>query len=135
MKIYIFDADGTLSPQRNGSAGEFHYRLLPNVKEKLSGLIQRGDVCCIASNQSSRRSVRDIENQMKWLCAELGISPEACFWETDSGRKKPHPFMLNKIKRLYPGYDVAFIGDRPSDEDAARAADMPFYYAQLFFGG
>ena len=133
-KLVIFDADGTLSPQRNGSCGEFSYTLLPNVCEKCMRLRAHGVKLAIASNQSFRRPRCEIEAQLAWLHRQLDTSHEG--WSSAPQTRKPKPFLLEWAMR-FCGVDpehTLFVGDQDTDRQAAEAAGVDFRWAWEFFG-
>ena len=136
MKDYsliIFDADGTLTPFRDGELGPFSFTLLPGVKEKCAELRHFGVTLAIASNQGRRRPEEDIRAQMAWTAAQLGTVRE--MWVTLKAHQKPHPYMLLELIQYYylDAADVLFVGGQPTDEAAARAAGVDFAWAADFF--
>ena len=133
-KLVIFDADGTLSPQRNGSCGEFGYTLLPNVYEKCAHLRMRGVQLAIASNQSFHRPRHEVVAQMAWLHHQLDTEHEG--WTSATQTKKPNSFLLEWAMRVCgvaPEHTL-FVGDRETDRQAAEAAGVDFMWAWEFFG-
>lgn len=136
-KLIIFDADGTLTPQRGSAVGPFSFTLLPGVAEKCAELRAVGAVLAIASNQSARRDVFDIDAQFIWTDAQLGIPVRLTCIATSKtlALQKPAPDMLNWIigDTGMPRAAVLFVGDQPTDEQAARAAGVDFMWAADFF--
>ena len=57
-KLYLFDADGTLTPLRGSSVAEFSFELLPGVAEKCADL-RKGNYLAIVSNQSEKRPAQE----------------------------------------------------------------------------
>lgn len=133
MKAIIFDADGTLTPQRTGSCGTWERALLPGVAEKCAELRAEGVVLAIASNQSAQRDVEDIEAQLAWTAAQIGA--DIVLYATDTARRKPSPAMLLEAMALAGASrgETLFIGDQVADEQAANAAGVAFCYACEFF--
>lgn len=64
--LILFDADGTLTPQREGSTGDFDFTILPNVRKKLAELHRLDIQLGICSNQSKSRSLEAIQEQFEW---------------------------------------------------------------------
>lgn len=151
--LYIFDADGTLRwttvdgqkyPIRSGE-----WRLMPNVKERLAGIpwSARGPWLAVASNQNGvaeglldERTARRLIEDM--LVAALGRVPERtlvelCLCSEQAGCtcRKPEPGLLLRLLRAYRTQpaDAVFVGDLPSDAEAARRAGIPFVWARDFF--
>ena len=135
-KLYIFDADGTLTPQRDGLCGVFAYELLPGVAEKCTTLYLSGAMLAIASNQSVKRNTSDIWHQMEWTSKQLRIPMRFVFWGVSDEWRKPKPTMLLELIRtanVTPD-DVLFVGDQKTDLEAANAAGVDFMWAKDFFG-
>ena len=135
-KLYIFDADGTLTPQRDGSCGVFAYEPLPGVAEKCTTLYLAGAMLAIASNQSAKRPVIDIRYQMTWTSWRLYIPMTFVLWAHTDEWRKPKPTMLLeliKTANVTPS-DVLFVGDQETDKQAAEAAGVDFAWAKDFFG-
>ena len=134
--LLIFDADGTLTPQRDGSCGEFHGELLPNVARFVHELHEIGVKVGIASNQSRRRDMNDIIDQMTWTREELHITPALATFASSGYRKKPGPRMLQEIMSAAQATpkNTLFVGDQDADRQAAEAAGVDFIPAEEFFG-
>ena len=136
-KLVIFDADGTLSPQRDGACGEFSYTLMPNVREKCAALRADGVQLAIASNQSKMRPNETVRYQMAWTAGAIGLGQMTMImWANNPLRKKPHPFMLEHLVMLagVAPEHALFVGDRDTDRQAAEAAGVDFQWAWEFFG-
>lgn len=132
--IIIFDADGTLTPQRPTSTSEPMLELLPGVEEKCRELIQAGHTLAIASNQSAKRPIKDIRRQLAWTKRKIGTVTYR--YATTVKRRKPAPTMLLEICRDYgviPA-EAIFIGDQETDRQASEAAGCQFAWAKDFFG-
>ena len=133
MKLAIFDADGTLTPQRPGSTAPFAPGMLPGVKERCNEIRAEGWVLAIASNQSTRRSRRDVVAQLRWTQRE--ISASAIRWATTGRRRKPKPAMLRGLMKQFnvSPAETIFVGDQETDRQAAEAAGVEFRWAGEFF--
>jgi len=153
IKLIIFDADDTL--RRTTVAGQpapnapDQWQLLPNVRETLSrfdwrnGALKLG----IASNQvgvalgfltreMALRLIRDmVQEALGYLPPHLEI--EICPCPPNSGCecRKPQPGMLLRImSRFGVGHDeTLFVGDLPTDREAAGRAGVHFMWAHQFF--
>ena len=135
-RVVIFDADGTLTPFREGATGKFSYTLLPGVAERCAELQAHGVILAIASNQSRHRNRDEIIAQLAWTAGRLQIAPRLTLFEyTHSPTAKPAAFMLNQIlDSVSIETDLALmVGDQDSDAQAARNAAMSFCYAPEFF--
>lgn len=135
-RIVIFDLDGTLTPFRSGSCGEFSHTLLPGVAERVWELQSQAVFVGIASNQSAKRSVEAIHEQMAWVVKTLDLDPQLVDWTTDKAVQKPAPDMLLGLLALtgLQPWEALFVGDQATDEEAARRAGMDFIYASDYFG-
>lgn len=135
-KLVIFDADGTLTPFRNGTLGEFSYTLLPGVEQKCAELRKQGVILALASNQSARRSSAHVIEQITWTAERLQLRPDLLQVSVDPATQKPNPYMLLEImhKASASPEEVLMVGDAPTDEEAAQAAGVDFCYAAIFFG-
>lgn len=152
LRLYIFDADDTLRrttvpgkpcPHRPGE-----WELLPRVHERLSAMPWDSLRLGIASNQDQVAYGHMTAEMCRSLFTDLIRAavgrevPDACIrfcphaLEVDCECRKPAPGMLLNIMRHF---DVSaartiFIGNAPSDEEAARAAGVRFAWAWDFFG-
>ena len=133
--LYIFDADGTLTPSRADSCGEFSFSLLPGVGQKCAALQVAGHTLAIASNQSKDRDIASILTQMTWTANRLGIFPLYVRYANTSVRRKPKPDMLLELMADsgYTAADTVFVGDQETDRQAAKAAGVTFFWAEDFF--
>ena len=133
--LYIFDADGTLTPSRDGSCGEFSFSLLPGVKQKCAELQAAGHTLAIASNQSKDRDIAAILTQLTWTANRLGIFHLYVRYANTSVRRKPKPDMLLELMADsgYTAADTVFVGDQETDRQAAEAAGVSFFWANDFF--
>lgn len=134
-QLIIFDADGTLTPQRGSAIGDFSFTLLPGVAAKCAELRAQGVMLAIASNQSSRRPLDEIADQLFWTADQLSIERRLINYACDRHRQKPAPAMLDDLRdwTLTPEEKILFVGDQPTDEAAAQAAGIDFAWAADFF--
>ena len=135
FKLVIFDADGTLTPLRDGSAGPPILRLLPGVAKKCAELRAAGVLLAIASNQSQNRPCGDINTQLTWTLYEIDAS--RIRWAKKPERRKPRSPMLDSIMDVLcitPSATL-FVGDHETDQQAAMAARCNFMWAEEFFNG
>lgn len=133
-KLVIFDADGTLTPQRDGSCGPFEQRLLPGVAEKCAELRAGGAVFGIASNQSTRRPAEEVNAQLEWTAEQIGVAPEMA-WCAMGMCRKPDPGVLLEIMRLanIAPERTLFVGDQDTDRQAAENAGCDFAWSGEYF--
>lgn len=133
--LFIFDADGTLTPSRVGSCGEFSFSLLPGVEQKCAALQAERNTLAIASNQSKDRDISAILTQLTWTANRLGIFPLYVRYANTSARRKPKPDMLIELIEAsgYTAADTVFVGDQETDRQAAEAAGVTFFWANEFF--
>lgn len=138
--LILLDADGTLSPYRQGSDAPFERILLPGVRQKCQKLLARGHVLAIASNQGGARKGRKgrltfgaVHAHLRWLCCELGIT--AYKFATQPPRKKPSPYMLLELMEEmgFAPEQTIFVGDSKTDKEAADAAGCQFFWASQYF--
>ncbi len=150
--VYIFDADGTLRrctvPGQPCPHREGEWEVLPGVRERLSRIDWRTNGFGIASNQAGvAKGYLSLETAYTLLCdlttALLERWPpigslRICPHPTDAGCscRKPKPRMLLDILETYATFtfDAVFVGDLPSDEQAAKNAGVRFEWAWDFFG-
>ena len=153
--LIIFDADGTLRrctvPGKLIPTADDEWELLPGVKEKLAqiewGSPRHGGVAVgVASNQSWVAKGKVTEGMARQLLANMifnavGFQPplwaiELCPHLAGSNCKcrKPRPYMLREIMGRW-GVDpdaTLFVGDLPTDRQAAEAAGCWFAWAHDF---
>jgi D-glycero-D-manno-heptose 1,7-bisphosphate phosphatase len=152
-KLIIFDKDGTLCRSRSGQTfinSADDQELIPGVLEKIKDLKTQGAKIAIASNQggvafghmsySEAWAIMEhaedlIEADEFIFCPDhpKGTVPE---YTSDSPYRKPGPKMITETAdNLHvPLSGVLFVGDRPEDEQAAKAAGVDFMWAKDFFG-
>lgn len=132
-RLVIFDADGTLTPQRPTATAPAILELLPGGTAECAKLRGLGVVLAIASNQSPKRSRGEIVRQLRWTAREIGAT--TIRWATTPARRKPRAAMLLEICRELgiPAENALFVGDQATDEQAAQAVGMGFAWANEFF--
>lgn len=132
-KLVIFDADGTLTPQRQSSTAPAILELLENVDWVTKALVKDGTKIAIASNQSSKRLIGDIESQLNWTRDKVGA--DLILWAYEKHIQKPNPNMLLAAAAYFGvNYeDCLFVGDQETDKKAAQAAGMDFQWADDYF--
>jgi D-glycero-D-manno-heptose 1,7-bisphosphate phosphatase len=154
IKLYVFDADGTLRrttvpglpcPNRPGE-----WELIPGVRERLSRIKwgEGGARFGVATNQggvglgymtlgAARRLVEEM------VVEAFGVRPppgsiEICPHAPHLGCpcRKPAPGMLLRLMRRFGASpeETLYVGDMDKDEGAARAAGTRFMWAHEFFG-
>ena len=153
VRLYIFDADGTLRrttveglpcPNRPGE-----WELMPGVRERLAEIDWSRARFGVASNQGGvglgYLSLAAARGLLEEMAAEaFGVtkappgSVELCPHAPHLGCpcRKPNPGMLMRLMRRFgAGPDeTLFVGDMDKDEGAARAAGTRFMWAHEFFG-
>lgn len=139
------------------------WEVLPGRRAKLNQLLMRGDTVCIVTNQGGVAFGFVTEDQadakIDQAVRQLGLAPVrssgdpmppivyACYhhekgvppWNDSVSalRRKPNPQMLFEAMEDHQqaaSLGVLVVGDRPEDEEAARAAGVPFQWAHVFFG-
>ncbi|MBD3250929.1 HAD-IIIA family hydrolase [Candidatus Uhrbacteria bacterium] len=134
--LYIFDADGTLTPQRDGSCGDFDFKLLPGRAEKCEELREAGHQLVIASNQSPKRDSAAIHEQLNWTGSKIGaITYRYATGKNGGFPKKPSPDILVGLMRelRYTPAQTVFVGDQETDRQAAEAAGVQFVHTDDFW--
>ena len=154
IRLYIFDADDTLRrttvpgkpcPHRPGE-----WELLGGVRERLSSMNwgEGGAHVGIASNQDQVAYGHLTEETCRGMLEDLVEAatgarlPDACIrfcphaLEVDCECRKPAPGMLHDIMRHFgvSAAETLFVGNAPSDQEAARRAGVGFAWAWDFFG-
>lgn len=154
IKLYIFDADGTLRrttveglPCPNGPGD---WELIPGVKERLAEIDwgPKGARFGIATNQGgvgvgylSYATARSLLVEM--VRAAFGVEhvppgvieicPHAPYLKCPC--RKPNPEMLLRLMRRFRAREdeTLYVGDMERDEEAARRAGVQFVWASDFF--
>lgn len=136
-KMVLFDMDGTLTPQRDGSHGPTIFELLPGVKEKVAELRCRGVILGVCSNQSSIRPIREIVRHFEWVQEQLHFGLDNMLYSTSVRTRKPDPYMLQYLMHLHEVFpdECLFVGDAETDKQAAEASGCDFVYACEYFSG
>jgi D-glycero-D-manno-heptose 1,7-bisphosphate phosphatase len=154
IKLYIFDADGTLRrttvpgqpcPNKHGE-----WELIPGVKERLAAIDwgPEGARFGVASNQGGIGMGYMTHATAHQLLVEMvveafGIRPpegaiEICPHAPHANCKcrKPRPLMLVRLMHRFRvgKSQTLFVGDMERDEEAARRAGVRFLWAHEFFG-
>ena len=152
IKLFIFDADGTLRrstvPDQPNPHKEGEWELLPNVKEKLQKILsRRSDIAlAIASNQGgielgylSKKKSRKLLNDLYWELtgkrAPKGMIQLCPDYKRTSDCRKPKPGMLLKIMKQagVPREQTVFVGNSEDDKLTAENAGTRFMWAKNFF--
>jgi D-glycero-D-manno-heptose 1,7-bisphosphate phosphatase len=147
IDLWIFDADDTLRrttvPGRPCPYAPTEWELLPGVAERLRGIPWNGSVgpwLGIASNQDrvgyghlSEQAARRLLRDMARAAAGVELPDDAlqlCPHRADAGCDchKPRPGMLRRLMAYYavPADRTIFVGDSPTDREAAAAAGVAF---------
>jgi len=152
MALYIFDVDGTLTTTKSGATFRKtadDWQWLPGRIERLHALANAGVMLAIATNQAGVAfgylDYHEMRAELRRMADEGRIGFSAmCFthpqaksaeFKKDSDRRKPGPGMLLDAMRAYgeSAQNTLMVGDRPEDEQAARAACCAFTWADEFF--
>jgi D-glycero-D-manno-heptose 1,7-bisphosphate phosphatase len=154
VRLYIFDADGTLrwttvAGQKYPLAAH-EWRLMPGVTQKLAAIpwAEDGPWLAIASNQNGvargelgENTARQLMHDM--LFEALGHVPprtriEMCICDEslDCTCRKPEPGLLLRLIAHFGvrPEETLFVGDLAIDQEAARRANVRFVWAHEFFG-
>jgi HAD superfamily hydrolase (TIGR01662 family) len=153
LKLFIFDADGTLrrttvpgqpTPHRGDQ-----WELLPNVREKLQQIRSRREnvILAIASNQGgielgylsrkqARKLLNDLYRELTGKRAAKGMIQLCPDFNRPSDCRKPKPGMLQKIVEQagVSRSQTLFVGDSEDDRMTAENAGVRFMWAKNFFG-
>ena len=153
VRLLFLDRDGTLNRslgQRPPNTPQ-EVTLLPHVGPTLSRWVDEGWQLVIVTNQGgvaagyiSAEQAHAIQQQViellpvrvaaAYLCPHL---PGAAVphYDLDCPNRKPRPgFILQALRRFRAQpEDCLFVGDSITDQEAARAAHVPFRWADQFF--
>ena len=153
VRLYIFDADGTLRrttveglpcPNRPGE-----WELIPGVRERLAEIDWGRARFGVASNQggvglgylslgAARRLLEEMVVEAFGVTEPPPGSVELCPHAPHAGChcRKPGPEMLLRLMRRFGARpeETLFVGDMDKDEGAARGAGTRFMWAREFFG-
>ena len=153
IRLYLFDADDTLRrtrvPGQPCPRAPGEWELLPGVAARLRAMPWGTDglLVGVASNQDqvgygliTERAAHQL--LMDTIEAATGIAPPAeavalCphRLETSCACRKPAAGMLIRIMTFYgvPPGETLFVGNAPTDHEAARRAGTRFAWARAFF--
>jgi D-glycero-D-manno-heptose 1,7-bisphosphate phosphatase len=156
-ELVIFDVDGTLTTTKSGetfrkTADDWQW--LPNRVAKCKQLVKQEISLAIASNQAgvafpwSSFTQAQIQVELDKTAQEIGATfVAACYsspnpkarseyFNANDERRKPNGGMLFETMQHFgkSAEQTLFVGDRPEDEQAARAAGVGFMWAWQFFG-
>lgn len=152
-RLYIFDADGTLRwttvPGQKYPLGRDEWRLMPGVTARLRAIpwAAGGPWLAIASNQNGVAAgeltaetagtlMREmIEAAVGFLPPRCRIGMCMCSATARCPCRKPEPGLLLAHLAHFGvrAEEALYVGDLGIDEQAARAAGIPFRYAAAFF--
>lgn len=155
-RLIIFDIDGTLVTTKSGetfrvSAGDWQW--LPGRLQKCHDLASNGTYVALATNQAgvafpwSKFTESEITAVVVGMVEEMGAHAWAMcctspnikalpqYFNPNDRRRKPGPGMIEEIMEQLgcSPAETLYVGDRPEDEQAARAAGVAFQWADDFF--
>jgi D-glycero-D-manno-heptose 1,7-bisphosphate phosphatase len=154
-KLLCLDVDGTLGHPKSG--GDFRqtaddWEFFPGRVEFCRDLVGSGAKIITVSNQGgvcfpwSKFSEEEIRAVLAETARQIGAmaSLVACSimhpkalerYRFEDPRRKPAPGMILEAKELAGVSldEILMVGDRPEDEQAARAAGVAFQWAHEFF--
>lgn len=155
MALYCFDLDGTIRRGRllpaAGSLFRWDQRLLPGRRERLQALKRAGHRLAAASNQGAcafglltparaERIAWETDRRLGQVFDAIFLCPHhprgwIPTYRIACACRKPAPGMLRQaMDRLsVAAAATTFVGDRATDEVAARAAGVRFVWAADFF--
>ena len=153
VRLLFLDRDGTLNrslDHRPPNTPE-EVSLYPDVGAVLSHYVEEEWQLVIVTNQGGVASGYIAEEQAQaiqqrviellpvpiaaaYLCPHLPGSLVPCY-DLDCPNRKPRPgFILQALRRFEAQpEDCLFVGDSITDREAARAAHVPFQWADQFF--
>jgi D-glycero-D-manno-heptose 1,7-bisphosphate phosphatase len=152
-RLLLLDRDGTLNKTDQGHPPDTpdQVQLFPDVRPILSGYVAEGWQLAIVTNQGGVASGYLSEDQAQavqqrvidllqlpvaaaYLCPHM---PDAAVpqYALDCPNRKPKPgFLLIALEQFGArAQDCLFVGDSITDQQAARAAQVPFEWADRFF--
>lgn len=148
--LYIFDKDGTICQSKFGAKfinSADDQELIPGVAAHCAELRAKGHTLAVASNQGGVAFGIMSEAEAAEIVAHAAQLIHADAWNVcphhpDGNNKfaiecncrKPGPQMLLDLmeKLGYTPETTVFVGDRPEDEGAAKAAGVAFVWAKDF---
>jgi histidinol phosphatase-like enzyme len=148
------DDDGKLVPVDEGFD---HIEILPNVPQQLADRVWLDDKAfAVVTNQGGVATGWQTEDQVYrkaekvWKDLQIGQlgGPRSSFhvaFDYPKGpepyaslppRRKPNPTMLHEAMTLHHARpdETLFVGDLPTDEEAAVAAGVEYMHPAVFFG-
>jgi len=154
VRLLFLDRDGTLNKTLNGrppnAPGEVE--LLPNTNQVLARWVTEGWRPVVITNQGGVASGYMSEAQahavQEAVISALQVAVEVSFlcphmagasvakYDLDCPNRKPRPgFILAALDQFGARpQDCLFVGDSITDQQAAEAVDVPFQWADQFFG-
>lgn len=154
-RLVIFDADDTLRrtliPAQPCPRAPGEWELIPGVSAQLRALPWGHDGLRlgVASNQDQIAYGHLTEEMARTLLVDMigaatgHVPPPAAIQlcphslESQCYCRKPEPAMLLRIMSYYgvPAPETLFVGNAPTDQEAARRAGASFAFANDFFDG
>ena len=141
-KILILDRDGVVIKDTGYPHKINELKFEINNMKKIINFMRKNDfnLCGFATNQSgvgrgyfSENQFWNCHNHIIEMCRKNGLEIDFTavnFFKLESYYRKPHPGMLNQIKYFYSvnSKNILFIGDKSSDEKAAKNATINYKF-------
>ena len=153
--LYLFDVDGTLRRPilfpAIGSLAPWDQRVLPGRASRLQALKADGHRIGAATNQAAvafglvsesrmRRGLDELNRRLGGVLEWIGVCPHhpralRPRYRLPCDCRKPRPGLLLQALAFFqvPASQAVYVGDRPTDEQAALAAGFQFVFADRFF--
>ncbi len=155
--LILFDLDGTLiSSYMDHPDRKYHrWQPLPGRRELLAQLRTEGHQLGIVTNQggvglgfvTQSAFYRKLQLVLEALDLPADLPVAVCFAHSQAphkqhrspdqlARRKPNPDMLTELAHQFAGQaaqGILYVGDRPEDRQAARAAGADFAHTDDFF--
>jgi D-glycero-D-manno-heptose 1,7-bisphosphate phosphatase len=153
--LYLFDVDGTLRRPillpAIGSLAPWDQRVLPGRAQRLQALKAEGHRIGAATNQPAvafglisearmRKGLDELNRRLGGVLEWIGVCPDHPLgvvprYRVQCGCRKPQPDLLLQALAFFavPASQATYIGDRVTDEQAARVAGYEFIPADHFF--